>query len=49
MESVYGLSVDKHIKSTSDLREIADLPSHFVTDKIIDHMDDLNSGCHSAW
>ena len=42
MESVYGLSVDKHIKSTSDLREIADLPSHFVTDKIIDHMDDLS-------
>ena len=42
MNQVFGLSVDKHIRSTSDLREVAKMPSHYVDRKVIDHIDTLS-------
>lgn len=42
MNRVFGLSVDNHIKTSAALREVAKMPSHHVTDKVIDHLDDLS-------
>ena len=41
MDSVFGLSVDHQIITSDALRAVADMPSHHVTDKVIDHIDDL--------
>ncbi len=42
MHEVFGQPVDRHLQSTSDLRDIAPLPSHWVDNKVIDHIDDLS-------
>ena len=42
MSKVFGLSVDKQIRSTSDLREVMKMPSHYVDSKVIDHTDPLS-------
>jgi PPOX class probable FMN-dependent enzyme len=41
MDNVFGLSVDHQITSSDALRTVAEMPSHHVTDKVIDHIDDL--------
>ncbi len=40
--SVFGYTVDHHILSTQELREVADIPSHHVDSKVIDHIDPLS-------
>jgi len=40
-KSVFGVSVDSHIQTSKDLRLVAEMPSHFVADKVIDHIDGL--------
>ncbi len=42
MDTVFGLSVDKHIQSTAALREMTPEPSENVRNKVIDHIDDLS-------
>lgn len=42
MDTVFGLSIDRHIQSSSDLRDVAQMPSHYVDHKVIDHIDDLS-------
>lgn len=42
MSQVFGLSVDRHIRSISDLREVAKMPSRYVDSKVIDHIDSLS-------
>jgi PPOX class probable FMN-dependent enzyme len=41
MYDVFGQQVDKHLRSSSDLRDIVPVPSHWVDNKVIDHVDDL--------
>ena len=43
MDSVFGQFVDNHINSSNELRDVAKMPSHHVTDKVIDHIDELSS------
>jgi PPOX class probable FMN-dependent enzyme len=42
MREIFGLSVDRHIQSSSDLRDVAKKPSHYVDNKVIDHIDTLS-------
>ena len=42
MDEVFGHSVDQHLKSHSSLREVKELPSHWVDNKVIDHIDELS-------
>lgn len=42
MSDVFGQLVDRHLRSSSDLREVVPLPSHWVDNKVIDHIDDLS-------
>lgn len=42
MNLVFGLSVDQHIKSSQELRQVEQMPSDWVAHKVIDHMDDLS-------
>lgn len=42
MDEVFGHQVDRHLKSHSSLREIKELPSHWVDNKVIDHIDELS-------
>ena len=42
MDNVFGVSVTNHIETTTALRKVADMPSHHVTDKVVDHIDDLS-------
>lgn len=42
MDEVFGLLVDRHLKSSSDLRDVKRLPSDWVDNKVIDHIDDLS-------
>ena len=42
MDSVFGQAVDKHLQSSGDLRSVVPLPSHWVDNKVIDHIDDLS-------
>jgi PPOX class probable FMN-dependent enzyme len=41
MHDVFGQPVDRHLRSSADLRETVPLPSKWVEDKVIDHIDDL--------
>lgn len=41
MVKVFDQSVDSHLKSVADLRAVERLPSHWVNNKVIDHIDDL--------
>jgi PPOX class probable FMN-dependent enzyme len=41
-ETVFGHSVEHHIKTSEDLRTYAKPPSHRVDGKVIDHIDDLS-------
>ena len=47
MNKVFGLSVDKQIRSTSDLREVMKMPSHYVDSKVIDHTDPLSESLNT--
>ena len=38
---VFGIAVDRHFATVDALREEAQPPSRFVSDKVIDHVDDL--------
>jgi PPOX class probable FMN-dependent enzyme len=42
MDEVFGHPVDRHLESHASLREIERLPSHWVDNKVIDHIDDLS-------
>lgn len=42
MDSVFGQAVDRHLRSSDDLRDVVPLPSHWVDNKVIDHIDDLS-------
>ena len=42
MDSIFGQEVDLHLRSSRDLRDIEPLPSHWVDNKVIDHIDDLS-------
>ena len=42
MDEIFGQQVDRHLKQSSDLRDIERLPSHWVDNKVIDHIDDLS-------
>lgn len=42
MNLVFGLSVDQHIKSSQELRQVEQMPSDWVAHKVIDHIDDLS-------
>ena len=42
MDEVFGHPVDQHIKTQSNLREHERLPSHWVDNKVIDHIDELS-------
>ncbi|MDU8946651.1 MSMEG_1061 family FMN-dependent PPOX-type flavoprotein [Ovoidimarina sediminis] len=41
MDEVFGCLVDQHLKSHESLRELQAMPSHWVNNKVIDHIDDL--------
>jgi hypothetical protein len=42
MDKVFGQSVDWCLRSTDDLRTLTPMPSHWVDNKVIDHVDDLS-------
>ena len=42
MDSIFGQAVDRHLQSSSDLRDFVPLPSHWVNNKVIDQIDDLS-------
>lgn len=42
MDKVFGRPVGRYLQSSSDLREVVPLPSHWVDNKVIDHVDDLS-------
>jgi uncharacterized protein len=42
MDTIFGQAVDRHLRSSRDLRNIEPLPSHWVDNKVIDHIDDLS-------
>jgi len=42
MDKIFGQSVDRVLKSSNDLRETVPPPSHWVNNKVIDHIDDLS-------
>ena len=42
MDEVFGQPVDRFLRSSSDLREAIPLPSHWVDNKVIDHIDELS-------
>ena len=42
MDEVFGQLVDRHLKTSSDLRDVKRLPSDWVDNKVIDHIDDLS-------
>ena len=42
MDKAFGQPVDRYLRSSNDLREAARLPSHWVNNKVIDHIDDLS-------
>lgn len=42
MDDVFGYSVDRCLRSIDDLRALIPKPSHWVDNKVIDHVDDLS-------
>lgn len=42
MATVFGLSVDRHLHTSTALREVAQMPGEYVSDKVIDHLDELS-------
>lgn len=42
MDTVFGISVDKHFKSSAALRERVKMPSDLASKKVIDRIDDLS-------
>ena len=42
MTTVFGLSVDRHLHRSMALREVAQMPGDYVSDKVIDHLDELS-------
>ena len=42
MDKVFGQSVDWCLRSSDDLRTLTPMPSHWVDNKVIDHVDDLS-------
>lgn len=42
MTKVFGRLVDRHLQTSHDLRGTTPSPSHWVNNKVIDHVDDLS-------
>lgn len=42
MDEVFGHSVDRCLRSSDDLRQLIPKPSHWVDNKVIDHVDGLS-------
>lgn len=42
MDEVFGQSVEQHLTSPASLRQLQPAPSHWVANKVIDHVDELS-------